>query len=117
MGDTSQRRQIHAAPPCQVCKSHNPKPITTDAHHIRPESWGGLPTADNLVQVCNTVHHGAHALIDLYVQLGRAPSNAEMRAAFGGVLPSKGMRDLAARAWAQRPPTPTPTSLTFWPHG
>lgn len=105
---------IGRAPACQVCKTHNPAPITTDSHHIVPESWSGPSSAANLVQVCNTVHHGTHALIDLYVHLGRQPTRPEMRATFG-VLPSAGMRDLAARAWAGRPPNPTPTSLT-WGH-
>lgn len=104
---------IKRAAPCQVCGSHRPAPITTDHHHVIPESWGG-GKGSNLVTICNTLHHGTHALIDLYVELKRQPTYAEMRGRFG-VLPSKGMRDLAAQAWAGRPANPTPTSLT-WGH-
>lgn len=105
---------IGEAKPCVVCKTHSPKPITTDLHHVLPESWGGATETSNLIQICNTLHHGTHALIDLYVALNREPTVKEMKATFG-VLPSAGMRDLAAKAWALRPAHPTPTSL-HW-HG
>lgn len=98
--------------PLVVCANpirHTPAALIFDQHHVRPESWGGQTDPSNLVTVCPTCHYSTHILIDLYVTLGRPPKPAEILARFGH-RPSPYIGQLAAAAWALRPPHPTPTS-------
>lgn len=88
---------------CLCVGQHVPEAHVLNRHHILPKSWGGANTADNLVDVCPTTHENVHKLLDQHVRLGGVPP-WDYRRRF-----SPFARDLAARAWAQRPATPTYT--------
>lgn len=94
---------------CHCVVEHRPQPLVLEAHHVLPLSWAGPDVPENRVTLCSTAHHGTHALLDLYVTLGREPLRHEMQTKFGTV-PNKLIQVLAARAWAQRPAHPTRTS-------
>lgn len=98
---------------CTCTAKHSPSTYVPNAHHILPQSWGGQTVPANLATVCNNAHMSIHALIDLHVHLNRIPTRAEIVARLGR-YPVPLIRDLAAKAWAQRPAKPTPTSLRSW---
>jgi hypothetical protein len=95
---------------CPCTGRHSPSVYVPNAHHIVPDSWGGPTTPDNLAVICPSTHTAVHALLDLYVHLGRQPTRAEVMGKLGR-RPVPLVLDLAARAWAGRPAHPTPTSL------
>lgn len=84
---------------------HLPSQFVSNAHHIVPQSWGGLTEPGNLVELCPNSHTAVHRLIDAYVRAGGQPPKAVLKPYNSYV------RTLAARAWAGRPAKPTYTSL------
>jgi hypothetical protein len=74
-------------------------------HHILPQSWGGLTVDANLIWLCPNAHTSTHHLLDQYVRAGGDPGWT-VRQHYSAFI-----RDLAARAWAQRPAIPTITSI------
>ncbi|MGI8682016.1 MAG: HNH endonuclease [Mycobacteriales bacterium] len=90
---------------CVCVAEHSPTAYVPTRHHRLPQSWGGPSVADNLVTLCPSTHTAVHRLIDEYVRHGGDPG-WDTRRHFGAYA-----RDLAARAWEQRPVTPTITSL------
>lgn len=90
--------------PCACSKRHSPRVVATDTHHVLPRSWKGPDVAANRVELCPTTHRQVHRLLDAYVTAGAEPARAVL-AMYNAVT-----RDLAAQAWAQRPPKPTRTS-------
>jgi hypothetical protein len=90
---------------CLCVSTHAPRAYVPNKHHILPESWGGKKVPENLIPLCANAHTSVHYLIDQYVRAGGLPPWSE-RAKFSPFI-----RDLAARAWAQRPEKPTITSL------
>lgn len=91
---------------CLCVARHTPAAYVPNRHHILPKSWGGLTTTANLITICPNAHSAVHRLLDAYVKAGGLPDTTTRR----GYSPF--VRDLAARAWAQRPPNPTITSIT-----
>ena len=88
---------------CLCVTQHVPEAHVLNRHHILPKSWGGPDVPENLVDLCPNTHENVHKLLDQHVRLGGIPS-WEYRRRF-----SVYARDLAARAWEQRPPKPTYT--------
>lgn len=98
----------HLAPLGQGCEcvaEHSPTAYVPTVHHVCPQSWGGQTVLGNLVTLCPSSHTAVHRLIDDYVRAGGDPG-WDVRQHFSAF-----QRDLAERAWAQRPATPTITSL------
>lgn len=91
---------------CACVAEHSPAAYVPTRHHILPQSWNGPTTTANLVTLCPSSHTAVHRLLDEYVRAGGDPG-WEVRRRFSAF-----QRDLAARAWAQRPAEPTITSLT-----
>ena len=89
---------------CECVAAHSPATFIPAKHHILPQSWGGLTIEANLVWLCPNAHTATHRLIDTYVRVNGDPGWVERRRY------SSFVRDLAARAWAQRPAVPTITS-------
>lgn len=87
---------------CGCVKSHTPRPISFDDHHVLPQSWGGK--LGKLVKLCPTAHRNVHSLLNLYVHHMDTPPAAELR------LFSPFVRALAAEAWTQHPPNPPYTA-------
>jgi hypothetical protein len=85
--------------------THSPHAYVPARHHILPQAWGGKSTEGNLVTLCPTTHTAVHRLLDEYVRNGGDPG-WDTRCHFGPYV-----RDLALRAWDQRPPKPTITSV------
>ena len=90
---------------CECVTAHSPAAYVGAQHHVLPQSWGGQTTKANLVWLCPNAHTATHRLIDSYVRAKGDPG-WEVSRHF-----SPFVRDLAARAWNQRPGTPTITSL------
>lgn len=91
---------------CECVADHSPAAFVPAQHHVLPQSWGGLTVPTNLVWLCPNAHTATHRLVDEYVRHHGDPG-WETRRRY-----SPFVRDLAARAWAQRPAKPTLTSLT-----
>lgn len=92
-------------PVCRCVTKHSPAAYVVNLHHVLPQSWGGQTITSNLVPLCPNSHTATHRLIDAYVHAGGDPGPA-VRKGY-----SRYVQQLAARAWAGRPPHPTPTSL------
>lgn len=90
---------------CVCVANHSPTPQAINRHHILPLSWGGPNTVTNLVDVCPTTHENIHRLLNAYVKVQGVPAWEIRR------LYSPYVRDLAARAWAQRPSQKPPYTL------
>lgn len=90
---------------CACVADHSPAAYVPVRHHVVPESWDGPTIASNLVTICPSTHTAVHRLIDEYVRHGGDPG-WDTRRHF-----SPFQRDLALRAWEQRPEKPTITSL------
>lgn len=90
---------------CACVATHSPAAYVPAKHHALPQSWGGQTVPSNLVMLCPNAHTATHRLIDEYVRAGGDPG-WETRRHFSAYV-----RDLALRAWEQRPPVPTITSL------
>jgi hypothetical protein len=90
---------------CRCVAEHSPTAYVATRHHVLPQSWGGPTTDANLVTICANTHTAVHRLLDDYVRAGGDPG-WETRRHF-----SPYQRELALRAWQQRPPKPTITSL------
>jgi hypothetical protein len=88
---------------CRCVTQHSPAAYVLVKHHIKPKSWGGPDTVENLVDVCPNSHSAVHRLIDSYVRAKGDPG-WEVRRKFSAF-----QRELALRAWEQRPPVPTYT--------
>jgi hypothetical protein len=57
---------------CPCVKTHSPKPLAFQVHHVTPKSWGGKDVADNKVTICGTCHDNTHTLLNEYVRAQRA---------------------------------------------
>lgn len=90
---------------CGCVGEHSPTAYVPTQHHILPRSWHGETIDINLVTLCPNAHTATHRLIDDYVRAGGDPG-WETRCHFSPFI-----RELALRAWEQRPATPTITSL------
>lgn len=90
---------------CQCVSEHSPASFVPTYHHIIPESWGGQKTDDNMVWLCPNAHTAVHRLVDEYVRNNGLPP-WETRQHFSPYI-----RELAQRAWDNRPDNPTITSL------
>lgn len=88
---------------CRCVAEHSPEPRELHTHHVLPLSWGGRREPANEVLLCPTSHSNTHHLLDAYVRAGGDPGWPVRRRY------SRVVRSLAARAWTQRPPTPTYT--------
>jgi hypothetical protein len=95
---------------CECVAEHSPHAYIPNQHHVLPRSWGGQTVDTNLVTICDNTHRAVHRLIDDYVRAGGDPG-WETRRHFSAY-----QRDLALRAWNQRPAVPTITS-ELEPHG
>jgi len=73
-------------------------------HHILPQSWNGQTVPANLIELCDNHHVGVHVLIDVAVAAKAFPATSPT---FTPML-----RQLASRAWDQRPTIPTRTRMT-----
>lgn len=91
---------------CECVKTHAPAAFVPTHHHILPQSWGGPTVDENLVWLCPNSHTAVHRLIDDHIRYGGTVP-WEIRQHF-----SSFQRDLAERAWAQRPENPTYTLPT-----
>jgi hypothetical protein len=49
-----------ATQPCQVHKSHYPKPLRIVKHHIQPLGMGGADVEGNWEWTCDTGHYSIH---------------------------------------------------------
>lgn len=90
---------------CQCVTSHSPSAYVPTVHHILPQSWNGQTVPENLATICPNTHTAVHRLIDNYVRAGGDPG-WDVRQHFSAY-----QRDLALRAWEQRPDVPTITSV------
>ena len=90
---------------CACVAQHSPAAYVGALHHILPQSWNGKTVAANLVMLCPNAHTATHRLIDSYVRAKGDPG-WEVRQHF-----SPFVRDLALRAWEQRPDVPSITSI------
>ena len=88
---------------CACVAQHVPSGYVAVTHHVLPLSWGGPDEPGNKVLVCSNTHEATHRLIDDHIRFGGEPP-WEHRRRFNPLA-----RDLAARAWAQRPDHPTYT--------
>lgn len=91
---------------CECVTTHVPSSYIAVVHHVLPLSWGGLREPGNEVLVCSNTHEATHRLLDDHIRFDGVPP-WEHRRRFNPLA-----RDLAARAWAQRPEHPT---YTLWP--
>jgi hypothetical protein len=89
---------------CECVSSHSPAAYVPTRHHIVPQSWDGPNVDANLITICPNTHEAVHRLLDTYVRNGGLP-DWETRRHF-----SNFQRELAARAWLQRPEHPTLTA-------
>ena len=90
---------------CECVSEHSPAAFVPTYHHILPQSWDGPTVPENMVWLCPNAHTATHRLIDEYVRADGDPGWA-VRQHF-----SPFVRDLALRAWEQRPSDPTITSV------
>lgn len=88
---------------CECVADHSPSAYLAVWHHILPKSWGGLDVVENRIHICSNTHEAVHRLIDDHIR-------------WGGTVPwsirrhfSTFQRELADRAWVQRPAKPTYT--------
>lgn len=82
---------------CRCVSVHTPSVYVPNHHHILPQSWGGQTVAENLVYLCGNSHAAVHQLLNQYVHhFGLPPW--EVRVHYNPQV-----RDLAQRAWDQRP--------------
>jgi hypothetical protein len=89
---------------CECVSDHSPKAYVANRHHVVPLSWGGSDDSSNVVMLCPNSHSAVHRLLDEYVRNQGTPDWA-LRRQFGAYI-----RELAMRAWDQRPEKPTYTS-------
>lgn len=80
-------------PSCPCVKTHTPKVMSFDNHHIRPKSWGGPDAASNMILVCPATHRNAHGVLDLMVRFKGNPPKDRLAAY------PKFARDLAMRGY------------------
>ena len=59
---------------CLCVKTHRPKVVELDRHHVIPIYLGGLDTESNVVWICAQTHRATHELLRLYLKLNEAPS-------------------------------------------
>lgn len=90
---------------CACVSEHVPSAFVPTYHHILPQSWGGPSVPENMVWLCPNAHTAVHRLIDEHVRVNGEPG-WDVEKHF-----SPFVRDLAHRAWANRPPDPHITSL------
>lgn len=65
---------------CTVHKTHVPKPLLVELHHVQPLGMGGPDTDDNKVAVCVGGHYSIHTLLADLIRAGkmrRAGTKAE----------------------------------------
>lgn len=96
---------------CGCVEEHEPRAYVPNRHHIKPESWGGPTTDENLVTLCPNTHTATHRLIDEYVRTGGIPPWST-REHFGPLA-----RALAEKAWELRPSDRPPLTMTYDEHG
>lgn len=60
-------------PHCDVHKTHVPRPLLFEQHHIQPAAMGGPSTADNLVWICCQGHYNTHTLLADLIRTGELP--------------------------------------------
>lgn len=106
MADTRDTQRHVLGEGCECVQNHSPRNYVPNDHHILPQSWGGRTVKANLIRICANTHTATHHLLDEYVRAGGDPG-WEVRRRYGILA-----RELAARAWAQRPETPTLTSVS-----
>ena len=87
----------HREHTCECVSYHSPRAYVPNHHHVLPVSWGGPTVEANLVWLCPNSHTAVHDLLNAYVHAGGEP-DSEVLAHF-----NTHVRDLAARAWDQRP--------------
>lgn len=81
--------------PCQVHRTHYPRPHVNHVHHVWPLGEGGPDVAANTVVACPTGHDNIHALIRLLKRYaGQVP--AHLRAGY-----TREERRLAALGWSR----------------
>lgn len=90
---------------CLCVVQHVPEVHALCTHHILPKSWGGGDEPTNRVVLCPSTHENIHRLLNRYVRLGGVPPWEDRR--IYGVY----ARDLAARAWSQRPSDKPPYTV------
>lgn len=92
---------------CQCVAKHSPRLTSTAGviHHILPKSWHGPDTPDNKIEICPTAHDLVHELLNLYVHAGGKPPWHVLK------LYPKLVRELAAKAWEQRPSDKPPYTM------
>jgi len=94
-----------AAHPCPCAMTHGPGAYVPARHHILPQSWGGPTEPDNLIYICPNSHTAVHQLLNAYVHAGGEPAWSVLQH-YNALV-----RDLAARAWVQRPSDHPPYTL------
>lgn len=90
---------------CPCVAEHRPASYVPNRHHILPQSWGGQSVAANLIDICPNTHTSTHRLLNAYVHAGGQPP-WEVLQHYNALT-----RDLAARAWEQRPSEHPPYTL------
>lgn len=90
---------------CLCVGQHVPEVHALASHHILPKSWGGPDGPENRVVLCPSTHENVHQLLNKYVKRGGVPEWS-VRRVYGVYA-----RDLAARAWAQRPSDKPPYTV------
>lgn len=94
---TDTPREVGIAKKCECVSIHTPSAYVPNHHHILPQSWGGETEDANMAWLCPNSHTAVHALLNEYIRHGGMPSWEVLE--HYNVL----VRDLAIRAWAQRP--------------
>ncbi len=67
-------------PSCPCVKTHSPKVMSFDVHHIQPRSWDGPDIAENRITVCPATHRNAHGVLDLMVKFKGNPPKDRLAA-------------------------------------
>lgn len=63
-----------SAQPCQLHKTHSPKPLVIVKHHVQPLGMGGADSPENWLYVCDTGHRNVHTLMGPLANEGKMAS-------------------------------------------
>jgi len=66
--------------PCAVHRTHVPRPLYSDVHHVWPIGHHGPDVPANRVLVCQTGHARIHRLLDAWLRVGGDPGWSVRRA-------------------------------------